>query len=328
MPKRAPRLALACGLLAVTLLLMVFKTFRMPGRSYDGPASPLNDAEKQVRADLKATVEHLSGIGERSIGKYANLTAARDYIETKFKQAGYQPRRVGYTLQQKICDNIEAEISGGPKSVVIGAHYDTVPGSPGANDNGSGVAALLALAKRLQNTTPANTLRFVAFVNEEPFHFQSPEMGSWIYAKRCRDRGDDIVAMISLETIGYFSQEPGSQVYPVSLLKAIYPDAGNFIGFVGNLKSSKLVRRCIGVFRNHARIPSEGAILPEVIPGVGWSDHWSFWQHGYEAIMITDTALFRYPYYHSREDTAEKIDFDSMTRVVTGLEHVIENLVR
>ena len=133
--------------------------------------------------------------------------------------------------------------------------------------------------------------------------------------------------MISLETVGCFFTQPNSQRYPVPLLGAIYPTTGNFIAFVGNIASRKLVRQAIGSFRRHAQFPSEGAALPPSIPGVGWSDHWSFWQHGYNAIMVTDTAPFRYPHYHTPSDTPEKLDYDSMARVVAGMENVIRDLL-
>ena len=151
-------------------------------------------------------------------------------------------------------------------------------------------------------------------------------MGSYVYAARCRQRGDQIRAMISLETIGYFSDRPGSQKYPAAGLGLIYPRTGNFIGFVGNLPSRELVREAIGEFRRHATIPSEGAALPEFVPGVGWSDQWSFWQQSYPGIMITDTAPFRYPHYHSASDTPDKLNYDAMTRVVLGMQDVIQHL--
>ena len=150
-------------------------------------------------------------------------------------------------------------------------------------------------------------------------------MGSLVYAKRCQELGDNVVAMLSLEMLGCYSDEPGTQKYP-SLFSLFYPSTGNFIGFVGNFASRKLVRQCITAFRRHVDFPSEGAALPESIPGVGWSDHWSFWQVGYPALMVTDTALYRYDHYHLRSDTPDKIDFDRFARVVKGLEVVIAEL--
>lgn len=210
-------------------------------------------------------------------------------------------------MQGKACWNIETELPGAsPEIVLIGAHYDSVFGAPGANDNGSGVAALLALARRLAGKPNEQTLRLVAFVNEEPGYFQTGKMGSFVYPGRCRQRGDRISAMISLETIGYFSNEPGSQRYPALGLGLIYPRAGNFIGFVSNVGSRSLLRDALGEFRRQAQIPSEGAALPAMVPGVGWSDQWSFWRHGYPGIMVTDTAPFRYPHYHKASDTPKQ----------------------
>ena len=179
---------------------------------------------------------------------------------------------------------------------------------------------MLALARRFAGKPAQHTLRFVAFVNEEPPYFLTGQMGSFVYAGRCKARGDRISAMISLETIGYFSDAPHSQTYPAPGLGVFYPSVGNFIGFVSNVPSRNLLRRAIALFRKHAKIPSEGAALPAFIPGVSWSDQWSFWQHGYPGIMITDTAPFRYPHYHSATDTPDKLDYDRFALVVSGME--------
>jgi hypothetical protein len=323
------RTCLIAGVLAAGAVSW-WSMIRMPGQSFRGTPPPLTAAELVLRDELAAAVQKLGGeIGERNVQHYTALTMAADYIEQSFVSAGLPVRREGYDVRGRDCDNIEAEIPGRSEEiVVIGAHYDTVLGSPGANDNGSGVAALLALARRFAGKPTERTLRFVAFPNEEPVHFQTQLMGSWVYAKRCRERGDKIVAMVSLETIGYFSEVEGSQVYPLPGLGAFYPRTGNFIAFVGNLSSRALVRQALASFRTHARFPSEGAALPSGVPGVGWSDHWAFWQHGYPAIMITDTAPFRYPHYHARSDTPDKLDYDSMARLVPGLEPMIADLAR
>ncbi len=300
----------------------------MPGKNPASAAS-LSPDELRLRAELEADVQHLAGeIGERNIAHYPQLEAAAEFIERSFSSASLQPRRETYELQGRACHNLEVEIRGARSQVlVVGAHYDSVSGSPGANDNGSGVAAVLALARRFAAKPRGQTLRFVAFVNEEPPYFQTEQMGSLVYAKRCKARGDDISAMISLETIGYFSDVPRSQVYPSPGLGVFYPPTGNFIGFVGNLPSRDLVRRAIGLFREQRRLPAEGASLPSFVSGVGWSDHWSFWQCGYPAIMVTDTAPFRYPYYHMSSDTPAKLDYDRFALVVSGMQKVIENLV-
>jgi len=299
----------------------------MPGRNITNAAS-LSPEEITLREELRADVRTLGGeIGERNMLHYPQLNAAADFIENSFSSAGLHPRRDTYELQGKAFHNIEAEIRGSaPQIILIGAHYDSVFGAPGANDNGSGVAAMLALARRFAARSTSSTLRFVAFVNEEPPFFQSKQMGSFVYASRCKDRGDQISAMISLETIGYFSDAPRSQTYPAPGLGIFYPTTGNFIGFVGNVRSNALVRRAIAIFRKQAKIPSEGAALPAFIPGVGWSDQWAFWQHGYPGIMITDTAPFRYPHYHRATDTPDKLDYDRFALVVSGVEKLVEDL--
>lgn len=299
----------------------------MPGKNIS-MAAPLSPDEVALREELRADVQKLAGeIGERNMPHYSQLNAAVDFLEDSFSRAGLRPKRDSYELRGQACHNIETEIRGAlPGIILIGAHYDSVFGSPGANDNGTGVAATLALARRFANTKPKHTLRFVAFVNEEPPYFLSDEMGSLFYARRCKERGDRISAMISLETIGYFSDVPGSQAYPAPGLGLFYPKIGNFIGFVSNVHSRALLRRVVGLFRKHAKIPSEGAALPAFIPGVSWSDQWSFWRQGYPAIMVTDTAPFRYPYYHSSSDKPDKLDYDRFTLVVSGMEKVIEDL--
>jgi len=307
---------------------------RMPGKNIS-KAAPLSPDEVALREELRGDVQKLAGeIGERNMWHYAQLNAAADFIEDSFSRAGFRPRRDSYEIRGQACHNIEAEIPraqgaarGPPPSIiVIGAHYDSVFGSPGANDNGSGVAAMLALARRFAGKTTQHTLRFVAFVNEEPPYFLGGDMGSFVYASRCKARGDKISAMISLETIGYFSDAPHSQTYPSPGLGIFYPKVGNFIGFVSNVHSRTLLRRVVALFREHATIPSEGAALPSFIPGVSWSDQWSFWRNGYPGMMITDTAPFRYPYYHSASDTPDKLDYDRFTLVVSGMEKVIGDL--
>ena len=301
----------------------------MPLKSYNGPWDPLTPQETTLRDALQRDVHLLAeDIGDRNFLVYPRLVQAAEWIEASLVQAGYRVRRQSFDVRGKSVANLEVEISGRTRPeeiVVIGAHYDSVPGCPAANDNGSGVAALLALARTLVNSEPERTIRLVAFANEEPPFYRTSEMGSLVYARECRRRGERVVAMLSLETIGYYRDERGSQMYPPPF-SLFYPAEGNFIAFVGNLSSLGLVRQCLATFRRQVKFPSEGAALPEFITGVGWSDHWSFWKQGYPAIMVTDTALFRYPYYHSSEDTYEKLDYDRMARLVSGLERVVRDL--
>jgi hypothetical protein len=303
---------------------------RMPGNTYSGALQPLDAPTSALAGQLRAHVEMLAGeIGERSVHRPQGLHAAADRIEASFASYGLSPARQTFEVEGVSCDNIDAEVrgTGQPDEVVlVGAHYDSVAFTRGANDNGSGVAAMLALAARFASRKSHRTLRFVAFANEEPPYFQTSDMGSLVYAKRSRARGENIVAMLSLETIGFYSDARGSQKYP-PLLNLAYPSTGNFIGFVADRSSADLVRRAIGVFRATTKFPSEGAAPFAGIPGVGWSDQWSFWQVGYPAIMVTDTAPFRYPHYHSTTDTPEKLDYERMARVVMGLESVIADLL-
>jgi len=319
---------------ALALAILWWIGMRMPGQK-TLRAATLSPEEIALRDELKADVQKLAGeIGERNMWLYAKLNAAAQFVEGAFQQAGLQPRRDSYEIDGRECHNFETEIRGArPEIVLVGAHYDSVIGAPGANDNGTGVAGVLALARRFVRKgrlteRPVKTLRFVAFVNEEPPFFQTPQMGSYVYASRCKKRGDKISAMISLETIGYFSDAPRSQTYPSIGLGAFYPTVGNFIGFVGNIGSRDLLRRAMSIFRQAKKLPAEGAALPAFIQGVAWSDQWAFWQHGYPGIMITDTAPFRYPHYHSATDTPDKLDYDRFALVVSGMEKVIVDLLR
>ena len=301
----------------------------MPGRSHSGPLPPLAPEESRLAATLRGDVETLAvRIGQRNHFFYDSLAAATDHVEKRLGETGLPVARHTYEIKGKPFHNLEAERKGSSKPeeiVIVGAHYDSVLDCPGANDNGSGAAALLALAGALAAHRPARTLRWVAFTNEEPPHFQTETMGSRVYARRCRERNENIVAMLSLETIGCYSDAEKSQAYPPPM-SLFYPSRGNFITFVGNLGSRRLVREVVGSFRRHAAFPSEGAALPGWLTGVGWSDQWSFWEEGYPGVMVTDTAPFRYPHYHTPEDTPDKIDFERCARVVAGLEKVIRDL--
>ncbi len=302
----------------------------MPGTSFRGALPPADEALLSLATELRQDVARLAvDIGERNLRNCPQqLAQAADCIAAQFKAAGYDVRRQEYKVAGTSCHNLDVEILGTTlkdEIVIVGAHYDTVPGTPGANDNTSGVAATLALARRFAHRKTDRTLRFVAFTNEESPYAHTEAMGSRVYARRCRDRGENVVAMMSLETIGYFDDSPGSQKYPPPIGQ-LYPSEGNFIGFVGNLASGDLVRQAVKAFRESEQFPSEGAALPEAIARIGDSDHSSFWHEGYRAIMVTDTANFRYPFYHTPEDTIDKVNFERLSRVVRGLEKVVARL--
>jgi Peptidase family M28 len=327
--RRWAGLVLGLAVLTAVPLAGLIYSLHMPGKTHRGPLPPLSMEEAQIRDRLATHVQTLAGhIGERNLWRYDSLLAAAHYIERTLADLGYVPTDEPFESRGRPVRNVIAERRGSTQSeqiVLVGAHYDSVQGSPGANDNASGVAALLELARLLADRPLPRTVRLVAFVNEEaPFSY-SPEMGSLVHAQGARARGESIRAMLSLETIGYYSEVPGSQRYPFPL-SLFYPDTANFIGFVGNLGSRALVRRALGEFRQTTAFPSEGAAVPERLPGVGWSDHWSFWRVGYPAIMVTDTAFYRYPHYHSADDTPERIDYERTARVVSGLAGVIASL--
>ena len=304
----------------------------MPGKSWSRVLPPLTMEQARLTDRLRKHIVVLSEeIGERNLWRDGTLNTTADYIEETLQAMGYAVTSQAYTVQATSVRNLEAVLGGtslAEEIVLIGAHYDTVSESPGANDNASGVAALLEIARLLAAKPLARSVRFVAFVNEEAPFFYTWKMGSHRYARRAHERGDNITAMLSLETIGYYSDANGSQQYPNPVYAWLYPSTGNFIGFVGNLASRKLVRQCLGAFRRHSAFPSEGIAAPGRMMGIHWSDHWSFWQEGYAAVMVTDTALFRYPHYHASTDLPDRIDYERLARVAEGLAKVTVELAQ
>jgi Zn-dependent M28 family amino/carboxypeptidase len=269
-------------------------------------------------------------IGERNLWHREALDRAADYIAAQLVESGYAPEAHPFDVSGTRVNNLDAVLRGTSRRdeiVVVGAHYDSVSGCPGANDNATGVAAVLELAHRLARTPGSRTIRFAAFVNEEPPFFQTANMGSVVYANAAKARGDRIVGMLSLETMGYYSEEKGSQQYPAAVAM-LYPDVGNFIALVANVGSARLLMDARRAFKSRTPFPVQSAAVPAAIPGVGWSDHWAFWQAGYAAMMVTDTAPFRYPWYHTANDTPDRIDYEKLAQVVDGLEAVIESLTR
>jgi len=267
-------------------------------------------------------------IGERNIWRPSALAAAEAYIEGQWRAQGYLVTAQRYTAEGVDSANLEISIPGIAKPgeiIIVGAHYDSVQGSPGADDNASAVGALLELSRLLGGLRAARTLRLVAFVNEEPPFFFWGNMGSAVYAKEARRRGDDIRAMFSLEMLGCYSDQRNSQRYP-PLLRHFYPDRGNFIGFVSNLRSRFLLKQAVAAFRRQSDFPAESAALPAWIPGVAWSDQLSFWRQGYRGVMVTDTAFYRYPYYHTAFDTPNRLDYGRLAAVTSGLARAFTDL--
>jgi hypothetical protein len=290
------------------------------------PEKPLTEREKKLEAELRRDVQQLSKeIGERNTHKKWELASAADYVAAELEAAGYRLDRQGFEVGEVLAQNLGVELPGaeiGHEIVIVGAHYDSAPGTPGADDNASGAAALLALARGLSGSRPARTLRLVAFDNAESPHFRTPQ-----YAKRSAARGEKVVAMISIDSIGYFSNAPNSQRQRKQN-PARYPSTGDFVAIEGNEASKALVDRVLAAFLNHASISAHGAALPEGSEGAGASDDWAFWQVGYPAVTVTDTASFRNPHRHRSGDTEDKLDFARMARVVAGLEGAIGELAQ
>ncbi len=306
-----------------------YRTFRSPGQSFTGALQPLDNFQARVRDHLKEHVTMLAGqIGERNVAHSDRLVQAAAYIRQNLEQQDYTVQEQDFTVQGKTCRNLYVVLDGADRSkgaVVVGAHYDSVAGSPGADDNASGVAAVLELARTMKNAATTRPIIFAFSPNEEAPYFKTENMGSLQFARSLKLQRVPIASMISVETIGYYSDQAGSQKYPTGIA-SFYPKTGNFIGFVSDLKSRALLHKAVAEFRSSTHFPSEAASLPGWVNGVGWSDHWAFWQTGVPAIMVTDTAPFRYPYYHTAQDTPDKLDYDKMARVVVGLKHVVQTL--
>ncbi|MBX3390197.1 MAG: M28 family peptidase [Phycisphaeraceae bacterium] len=325
------RLAILGMLLALALLWCWWMMLRMPGETFAGPLRPLTPAQAVLAAELRIYVETLAAdIGYRSTFHPRQLAGSAAFLKSELDSFGYRVVDHSFPSRGSPAPNLEAELRGTTlpdEIVIVGAHFDSYQGTPGADDNASGVAGVLALAKAFAARPQNRTIRFVLFPNEEPPAFQQADMGSLVYAKACRAAGDNIVAMLSLEMLGYYKNDPGSQKYPFPM-GLLFSNRANFIGFAGNVSNRALVKRCIGVFRESTDFPSEGAALPEGIPGIGWSDHWAFWQVGYPAIMITDTAHFRNPNYHTASDKPDTLDYERMARVIEGIAQVVRELAK
>ncbi|NLH71784.1 MAG: M28 family peptidase [Verrucomicrobia bacterium] len=277
-----------------------------------------------IEARLKSDIAFLQSLGPRHIGNETacvQLQRCADWIEREWQAQGYHVQRHEFTVSNIACANLAIEIPGtaaGSEVVVISAQYDTLPDSPGANNNGSGVAALLRLSELLKGQRLDRTVRLIQFVNEEDPFFGTEQMGSYVYAKACHERGDDIHAMLSLDSIGIYKHTPGSQKlpWPFSLF---YPDRGNFLAFIGNLSSRQCVKVATLGFRKWSSFPIAAGLAPEWVGGVTWSDHSSFWEFGYSGVQVTDTGAFRSASHTTKDDTMEKIDFGALARITLGL---------
>jgi hypothetical protein len=286
----------------------------------------------EIQNNLRKTVRILSQeIGSRGYLQIDALQKSDEYITSELKRYGYTVSLQPYEYQGRTYNNIYTEIRGDKKPgsiLLLGAHYDTVAGTPGADDNASGIAGLLEVARLLRNRSFDRTVRFVAFTLEEPPLFRSTYMGSYVYARSLKEKEENIEGMICLEMIGYFTDKPESQFFPLSLFRWIFPNKGNFISFVSNLQSKDFLKEVKSGFQKGTTLPVESLSTFPFIPGIDFSDHRSFWKFGYKALMITDTAFYRNPHYHGSGDVSETLDYERMAEVVLGLTSAIEELAK
>jgi len=300
-----------------------------PGESFSGPTPAATVIEKSLAERLHDDVTTLSvRFGERSMQRIDGLNASADWIAEQLEAAGLTVSRQRLKVSGDVVENLSVTLAGTEwpdELVVVGAHYDTAAGSPGANANGSGVAATLALAKTLSTADHARSVAFVFFAcSVEPF-MQTETMGSLIWARAAEAAGQEVVGMLSLDSLGYYTDEPATQHFPREIA-SFYPKVGNFVSVVGNFPSAGLANRVIGLFRDVASVPSEMGVGMPSWDGVGWSDHWSFWQCGWPAVIVSDTGPYRDPAYQRWNDKAQRLDYETMARIVVALESVVAHL--
>lgn len=328
MRRRSTTIALLLLALVASVPLSVRYFAYLPLYGHQGP---LPDATAEESALAARLLDHVSAIASvpHNTDHPEALEAAARYIERQLEALGYTIERQEFPSGALTVRNIHVAIgtpSPGKPSFVVGAHYDSAGTAPGANDNGTGTAALIELARALKPLAPRkHLLRLVFFVNEERPHFGTETMGSLQFARMITAR-ETVAGMYSLETMGAYYDAPGTQRFPTPL-NLVYRDRADFITFVGMPSGRALVHRSLDSFRRHTRFPSIGGVAHAFIPGIAWSDHAMFERHGVPAVMITDTALFRYPHYHRPTDTPDKIDYGRLARLTKGLERVLRDLV-
>jgi hypothetical protein len=306
--------------LVVTLVLGI-----VAGRFMVNPAEPI-PFEGSVEVDpddLRCHVEALTGVGGyRSYEHPEVLDRAADVIRSRWREAGYEVEEQPFEINGTTYRNLI--VSHGPEGapvVVIGAHYDVCGDQDGADDNASAVAAVIELARMLARYRPQldHRIEIVAFTLEEPPFFRTRAMGSHVHARSLRDRGVEVTAMICLEMIGYFSDVPGSQGFPIPGLGLLYPRTGNFIAVVGNTGGRRLTREVKSLMAGACAVPVHSINAPALVPGLDFSDHRSYWKNGFPAVMVTDSAFYRNPNYHLPSDTADTLDYARMAEVTKGL---------
>jgi Zn-dependent M28 family amino/carboxypeptidase len=314
-------------ILAAVLVWPVLKVrWFSPVATSSPPASNLQEDEGR----LDAHVRQLSvRVGSRSFYEYGKIDEAKRYIRSTLEEMGHRPDLQDYEYDGRIFSNIMVSLPGEKtpgETVIIGAHYDTVQGTPGADDNASAVAILLEICRSVRKDKPSRTLKLIFFVLEEPPLYNTEAMGSFVYARAAKARVEDIRAMLSLEMLGYFSEREGGQSFPLPLMSLFYPTTPNFVAVVGDWGSRDLVKKIKISFEKSSGVPVETLSTSSWVPGVALSDHNSFWKMGYPAVMITDTAFYRNPHYHGAGDTIDTLNFRKMAGVLKGLVQTARDL--
>jgi len=288
----------------------------------------------KIEANLRLHVDRLAGlIGPRTLKKPKTIQATVGYIESQWIEMGYLIKRESYEAIGDEATNLVVERTGTTRAneiVLLGAHYDTVSTTPGADDNASAVAVLLEVSRLLQEHVCRRTIRYVTFACEEPPYFNFDAMGSQYHARQSKLRGDKIVGMLCLEMVGYYSSVKGSQSIPPSIpkwLRWVFPKRGDFLAAVGNMPSWKLCWRFRRGFKRGTKsMPLFSLCLPEKIREIRLSDNSSFWDQGYPALMLTDTSFLRNPNYHRATDTPDTLDYLRMTEVALGVASALRSL--
>ncbi len=284
-----------------------------------------------IKKNTVETVRFLAGtIGQRCWKDVDKLAGSADFIEQRLREFGCETSRQPFKFRGNTYQNIITELPGieplADGMLVVGAHYDSCEGTPGADDNASGVAALLELARLTRQRPLRRTVRYVAFCLEEPPAYMTKHMGSYMHAESLHREGANVLGMISLEMLGYYCDEKGSQYYPSSLFRLAYPDNGNFIAFVGNFSSRRFSGSVRSAFTSVSSFPLETLNGFSIIPGVDFSDHRNYWKFGYPAFMITDTAFYRNPNYHEISDTPDTLDYDRLSALIADLHKALLTL--
>lgn len=327
-PRRSPLYRILLMVSRVSLLLVIF--FMVGCYFIAQPSTRSNEpSSKQASPDrLRGHVVAISrNFHPRESQHPENLDRCADYISTHLENAGATVEMQAYTAYGSEYRNVIGRFGvGKPKKIIVGAHYDACGDTPGADDNASGVAGLLELARMIAADPPDAEVELVAYTLEEPPFFGGPEMGSAIHAAGVAPEKDRIIGVIVLEMIGYFNDEPGSQDYPVPILKGYYPDRGDFITVVSRWDQSGWIADLKAGMNGATDLPVYSFRGPASLPGVDFSDHRNYWPHDIPAAMVTNTAFYRNTNYHTEHDTADRLDYHRMGKVVVGVYEAIRDL--